>query len=475
FFGGKKKKYVARWKQVEQDVASLSRPFKDNFVKDCNDYINETQKTVEGLKKDVSERISEENNSLSAETTDLDKKAQETLSAELDILARDMAGEIDNTLQSGVKDCSNTTIKLKDSLESSLTQHHKQYDDAINRHKDVSLRHYMDFDAEIKRKNENWIRDIDTKFSAGKSDISTEIETQIKTINSHLDKTKGKNIDHSKTFNDDVNEVKAKQRKIYDDLLNKVRSDSDDSKNNISNKIDAEINLWNEESADMDKMLVSMLEDHKTKYKENAETLQNSLTNTIRENTQNVKDAIADFTLQFMNSIDDSTEIAENNEEKLMDIFKASSSIQKIAKVTTWHTVGQKALISAIKDAVYRTKSSVIIITPIVVPEILQLISEFAYQRKVARFMLTSHWDMQAYRPIIKKMLQLGNIQFRSLSTPGEYFAVTRDAEEVILCPYTPGKDSDMISIVSNQEAYAKLYSQFIGPIFQANSRPIKL
>ena len=80
---------------------------------------------------------------------------------------------------------------------------------------------------------------------------------------------------------------------------------------------------------------------------------------------------------------------------------------------------------------------------------------------------------LQKYKGIISKMRQLGNIQFRQLQARGEFFAVTRDAEEVILAPATE-KEAEMIAIVSNQEGYAKLYSQFIGPIFQANSRPIK-
>ena len=138
------------------------------------------------------------------------------------------------------------------------------------------------------------------------------------------------------------------------------------------------------------------------------------------------------------------------------------------------YTIGKEALIATIKDAVYRTKSSVIIVTPVVVPEILQMVSEFAFQRKSARFMLTSKFDIQTYGSIIKKMMQLGNIQFRNLSQKGEFYAVTRDAEEVILCPASQ-KDFEMIAIVSNQEQYCKLYSSFIGPIFTANSRPVRL
>ena len=108
-----------------------------------------------------------------------------------------------------------------------------------------------------------------------------------------------------------------------------------------------------------------------------------------------------------------------------------------------------------------------------VIPEILQVISEIAFKKKAARFMITSHWDMNLYGNILVKMKQLGNIQFRQLSQAGDYYAVTRDAEEIIIAPYT-NVDSQIVSTISNQMAYAKLYSQFIGPIFQANSRPIK-
>ncbi|MFX1595066.1 MAG: hypothetical protein ACFFBK_03280, partial [Promethearchaeota archaeon] len=227
------------------------------------------------------------------------------------------------------------------------------------------------------------------------------------------------------------------------------------------------------EAKDMNNNLSDMLADHKSKYEQNAKTLQSSLSNTTQDTIQNVKDAIADFTLQFMNSIDDGTELAENNESKLGDIHTAASAIPEISKVTTWPIVGKAALVAAVKDAVYRTKSSIIIVTPYVVPEILQIVSEYAFQKKAARFMLTSFWDLNQYGGIINKMKQLGNIQFRQLQTAGEFFAVTRDAEEVILAPATD-KESEMIAVVSDQEGYAKLYSQFIGPIFQAQSRPIQ-
>jgi len=411
FWMGKKKKYKARHETTIQNILKFTKPMKEDFSKTSDDYIANTRSTTDQIKSDVTDIMINENNGLATETNDLDFKTQETIDAQLENLATDLAGEVDDTLQNGVKDCSDTNIKLKDSLENSLKQHHRQYDDAINIHRDNSLRHYTDFDSEVKSIKENWTREVDTKFSEGKSDGS--------------------------------------------------------------DKIDSEIRLWDAEAKDMDNSLTNMLADHKTKYEQNAKTLQNSLSNTTRDTIQNVKDAIADFTLQFMNSIDDATELGENNEDKLKDIHNASSSIPEILKVTTWQVVGRDAMIAAMKDAIYRVKSSIIIVTPVVVPEILQVVSEYAFQKKAVRFMLTSHWDLQKYSGIINKMKMLGNIQFRQMQTPADFYALTRDAEEVILCPHSD-KESEMIAVVSNQTAYSILYSQFIGPIFQANSRPIK-
>lgn len=411
FWMGKKKKYKARHETTIQDVLKYTEPMKDDFINVSENYIKDTRDTNDTLKGEITDVMTKENDNVVSETTDLDQKAQETINVQLETLATDMAGEINNTLTSGVKDCSDTTIKLKDGLENSLKQHHRQYDEAITKHKDDSLNHYTGFDSEVKQIKSNWIREVDNKFIAGKADASE--------------------------------------------------------------KITNEISLWGDESADLDRNLSQMLTDHKSKYEQNAKTLQNSLSNTTRDTTQNIKDAIADFTLRFMNSIDDATELAEKNESKLKDIFKASAAIPELAEVTTWPIVGKEAMIAAIKDAVFRTKSSIIVVMPAVIPEVLQVVSEYAYQKKAARFLLTSHWDMGQYGDIIRKMMALGNIQFRQLSSTGEFFAVTRDAEEVIIGPATD-KESEMISIVSNQMQYSILYSQFIGPIFQANSRPIK-
>ena len=453
-FAGKHKKYKAIYKEIQEKVETISDKLKQEFSQSTEIYIEDTFKTTRDLKNDVTTTISLENEEFNKQTTDLNSRAQSTIESDMGPLANDLVGEVDSTIDEGVKHCSDTSLKLKDSLETSLHQHHDDYNKAITRHNDVTIKHYDDSDADVKRLNEDFVKDMDIKFNAGVADVTNEVGIQIKDIDTHRDN------------------YRIKQREMFNERLSKIRSDFDRSKQSTTSKVDGEINFFNNDCSDLDKNLFDMLEDHKNKYKENATTLQSSLSNTVKDTIQNVKDAIADFTLTFMNSIDDCSETAEKNEEKLNDIDQASSAIPEIKKVNTWHTIGVEALIAAIKDTIHRTKSSIIIVTPTVIPEILQLISQVAFQKKAARFLLTSHWNLAQYGDIITKMKTLGNIQFRQLKSKGDFYAVTRDAEEVLLAPASK-KDEDIVAVISEEEGYAILYSQFIGPIFQANSRPI--
>jgi len=194
----------------------------------------------------------------------------------------------------------------------------------------------------------------------------------------------------------------------------------------------------------------------------------------IDASIQKVKDKIADATLTFMNRIDDARDNAEKHEDMLAGIHDAAHVLSMVEPVNTWFVIGKAGLITYLKDVIWRTKASIIIVTPVVVPEILELLAQVAYERKAQKFFFTSHWNLAQYGDIIRKMNVLGNIQFRQLKTEGEYWAVTRDAEEIMLAPETP-KDEDLVCLVSDHPGYAKLYSQFIGPMFQANSQPLKI
>ena len=468
---GKHKIWVALRDEIQERVTKLSSSIKEDFEASTSDYIKNTNSTKDSLNGEISKILTDENSSLKGETDTLDKKAQDKVNAELEGLASDLSTQIDDVLKKNIEHCKDTTMKLKDTVQSNFSTHKSDYDNAINRHLKNSLDHYNDCDRDVKNNVDGWYGEMDKDHLKAKNDVTTETSAQNADIEKHLAETKDKNVEHSKTFETDTESTKKTQTEIYTKRLEKVRSDFDNSKKETSEKIDNEISLFEKECQETDDKISAMLEDHKTKYKENATTLNESLNKTVEDNTQNTKDAIADFTLQFMNAIDEGTELAEETEEKLDDIAKASTSITDVPVATTWHAIGMPAIIETITEALTKVKSSVIVVTHEVVPKILETLSQVAYKKKSARFFYTTHFTPE-FQPILQKMKTLGNIQFRQLKVKGEFIAMTRDAELVVLAPVS-NKKEDLIGIVSTQDGYAKLYSQIIGPVFQANSRPV--
>lgn len=516
-FLGHHKHYQELYEDIDSRVSKLSGSMKSDFENSTANYIQDTHSTTSKLQQEITSITNNENASLKQQTEKLDQAQKEQISAELRGIASDMSSEIDGTMKYNIDHCRETTVKLKDMIGKSLATHKDDYDRAIKKHLQTSLDHYNGLNKFVKTRTTEWYSLMDSEFVKSKNFISGEIDSQCKRINEHLKNSQENNTTHAKTFETDKENVKATQRKIFDELLGKVRADFNTCKTKISTdvnntiakgkedtknmdehqqsqiknevelfkgevgnidtnqkaKIDEQIAFFHSECQTLEDSLHAMLEDHKAKYQNNATTLQDSLTKTVQENIQNVKDAIADFTLQFMNAIDEAFEKAENNESKLTEIFNYSNKIVSPPPLTTWHVCGIDALEAAILDYLNRVKSSIIVITPEVNPKILQKIVDSAINRQTAKYFYTTKWDLQQFGGIIEKMKgSVGNISFRNLKMEGDYFAVTRDAEEVIIAPKT-SKPQDLVAIVSNQTEYCTLLSQFIGPVFQANSRPL--
>jgi len=470
-FFGKHKRWVALKEEISERVTKISSSMKDDFTSSTAAYISGTKDTKDNFKKDIENILKTENASLKQQTDDLDKKAQQTVNAELESLATNLSTEIDNTLKTNIQHCKDTTVNLKDSIENSFKTHRDNYNVSITHHNKTAIEFYDNCNTDVKNKINSWYSEMDSNHSNSKNNISTETNKQISDINQYRNNIKEKNNKHSEIFANDTESTKKNQNSLFTNRLQKIRSDFDESKSKTTMMIRNEIDLFTKECKETDDKLHAMLEDHKAKYQENAINLQKSLTKTITENISSVRDAIADFTLQFINTIDESNELAQTNEQKLDDIFKAAMNVAGTYKTKTWHIVGMSAVIEYIAESLNRVKSSIIIVTHEAHPKILEIMSVAAYNNKNARFMYTTHWSPEL-EPIINRMKSLGNIQFRQLKSAGGFIAMTREAEEVLLAPVT-GNDQDLVAIVSTEDGYCKLYSNFIGPVFQANSRPI--
>ena|SRR5271157_476304 len=134
--------------------------------------------------------------------------------------------------------------------------------------------------------------------------------------------------------------------------------------------------------------------------------------------------------------------------------------------------IGVNDVVRSMGSMISYTKSSAIIVMAVPCREILELLVNMAYMRKQCRFFVLSRWSSADIGSTITKAKVLGNVQFRQFRGKSEYWAATRDAEEMVLAPDNQDRDS-IIGVHSIDAGFVTLYNQFIGPMFQANSQPL--
>ena len=127
---------------------------------------------------------------------------------------------------------------------------------------------------------------------------------------------------------------------------------------------------------------------------------------------------------------------------------------------------------SLILEAIENTNEKIHLILPLTHPEILSCCSECSFQKREAKFILTSYWDMEMYGNIISKMLMLENIQIRQLSAAAHSFIIVRDETEVILAPLYDNLE-ELVCIKSSDPEFVNFFGNLV-LIHNSQSRPIQ-
>ena len=82
-------------------------------------------------------------------------------------------------------------------------------------------------------------------------------------------------------------------------------------------------------------------------------------------------------------------------------------------------------------ENIRKAEFSLIVTMPFVIPEVLQMVSQIAYQKQEVNFNLIAKWDLATYNQILKGMSALGNIQIRLVISSPEQLVLIRDKKEL--------------------------------------------
>ncbi|MBD3187653.1 hypothetical protein GF325_12535, partial [Candidatus Bathyarchaeota archaeon] len=338
-FVGQHKYWKEIYESVKERVTKLGEEIKGQFTSETKEYITKTNDMTTDMNSNIRNILTDEHDGLKGESDSLDQHAQDVVNAELEGLATDLSRETDETMQTNIQHCADTTSKLKTSVENSFNSHQGNFNTALNGHRDGVLA----FNDEYRAK-------FDTDISQCKTGVTDDVSKKKQTVDTFHEKATSAHTNHAEIFANDTTEMKQEMANIYKERINKILADKDADKVKTSNLVDEEIGKFKSECKEMNSNLLAMLDDHKDRFREISTTMEDSAKGTVDDTIQKIKDSVADFSLNFMNQIDDAFEKAEKNEEKLTEIHDAAHAVRPTEPILTWHLIGKAAIITYLKD-----------------------------------------------------------------------------------------------------------------------------
>ncbi len=336
--------------------------------------------------------------------------------------------------------------------------------------------------GEVEKVEQKFKDGITPKSSLIESKISDNVSEVIKTNNddcekicTQLEQEIGNYIDHAfKNVMDALSSFETGSKELFsthnDNIKNKVKlleysvlylrknlsqmlqnnafeydKMTDELYNNLANSIKQKIGPYLEELSPFEEKITSIISEI---YRESRDALDSDVRD-INERTANIASQI------------------ERKEEILRKIWENSYSFID-QDVKTWPLIGEKAIIAHTKSMVGRTKKNIIIISPELIPEILEELLN------VTRFKATiiSDVDLKVFESVIKHFSRQGNVKFFNYPNRDLWYVI-RDNDEVLFAPVTPKEET--LAVVSEQQGYIKLTQELTKPKVLSKSKEIKI
>ncbi|MEX2707101.1 MAG: hypothetical protein Q6352_017875 [Candidatus Freyrarchaeum guaymaensis] len=157
----------------------------------------------------------------------------------------------------------------------------------------------------------------------------------------------------------------------------------------------------------------------------------------------------------------------EKKEEILRKIWEASYTLP-IQDVKTWSLIGEEAIVAHIKSMVRRTKKNILIVSPELIPEILEELINV----KRLKATVVSNIDLKVFESVIRHFSRQGNVKF--LHYPNkDLWCVIRDNDEVLFAPVSAKEE--MVAVVSEQYGYVRFNRELTAPMVLTKSKEIKI
>ncbi len=153
----------------------------------------------------------------------------------------------------------------------------------------------------------------------------------------------------------------------------------------------------------------------------------------------------------------------------LQELWKTLSGIKVYEAEKIWHITTPLSIRNHLQDMLRRTSSTATLVYPTLKDVPIDLLISLD---PILRVHIITSFTQESDGKVIDSLLKRGNIRIWN-SPKIEFFAGTRDNEEVLLAPIHGDPKDEVVAVVSDQQSYVALFNQTLGPRWISDSKEI--
>ncbi|MHA1278536.1 MAG: hypothetical protein ACTSQI_17295 [Candidatus Helarchaeota archaeon] len=438
--------------------------------------------------KDISSQIQErfldavlaQVNRLQNDTANLEKTLSETLDERNDAYRGElntMRDEFYNVVDERVDDLDKRSHDLRTesiNLLSEIIQTHK------NNLQNIDNTKYNELDSttaamksEVTETVTTEIGRVDTVHDEGhaavdnqKQEIKNYINNDIARVNQMAQDVQSK---VSNRISEGFSTIKAEIGEIDANYLQQIQDLTKATADEVNEIASNHAATFQSDATNLEKTLLELATAHQADYETNANTLNQNFASKLDETESTITNRLNAANGDMAQTFRESEARTLERAQLLRAVWQEVINVLPIQGELTWPIVGREAITEYIKDMLVRTKSTV----SVVVPAFDDLPFEALMQTPSSRRVIVATKILATYRERVQQMLDKGNIQIRQ-RPEGDIFACARDGEEILIAPHVEGmKPSEEVALVSQQDGFAKVFHELIGPMWMSRAQKI--
>jgi sugar-specific transcriptional regulator TrmB len=298
--------------------------------------------------------------------------------------------------------------------------------------------------------------------------ITTLKKNQTKTLETYTQEINLANTRFSRMAKEEIGRLKTNLQLTQDSANQTLQENKEKIITSLNQYTSSSIEGISNQTIQSGRNISVALEKEQSQLKNETQALVKEVSTTIKTIETSSASALRELTNQIDTPFTLFKEQVSETENILRGLWETLSGIKAFEAEKIWHITTPISIQNHLQDMLRRTSNTATLVYPTLKDVPTDLLTSI---EPLLRIHIITSFNQEKDGKVIDTLLKRGNI--RIWNNPKiEFFAGTRDGEEVLLAPIH-GDPQEAVAVVSDQQSYVALFNHTLGPRWISGSKEI--